>query len=68
MSLITFIFTLFANFFVVKFVITLAFQKKKKKTYYKIKRIEFSYIKIMLLNTSLILFKWVPQKKKKKII
>ena len=31
MSLITFISTLFANFFVVKFVITLAFKKKKKK-------------------------------------
>ena len=53
-SLITFIVISFASFFVVKFIIYLAFfqPKKKKKTYYKIKRMDFCYIKITILNTS----------------
>jgi len=44
-SLITFIVISFTSFFVVKFIIFLA-------SYYKIKRIDFCYIKIMILNTS----------------
>ena len=52
-SLIAFISTSFEFFFLVKFVIALAFfPKKKKKAYYKIKGIEFFHKKIMILNIS----------------
>ena len=51
MSLITFTVISFASFFVVKFVISLVFFQQKK-TYYKIKRMDFCYIKIMILNTN----------------
>ena len=50
-SLITFTVISFVSFFVVKFVISLVFFQPKK-TYYKIKRMDFCYIKIMILNTN----------------